>query len=79
MDAAHNQLKPLNSYRWAAEEPMRFESLPWCETPDTPHNDVNTMPCTLYRDHAGSHSWDVFDPEEEALRRTLTDSPEWPA
>jgi hypothetical protein len=48
--------------RWVAEEPMRFESLPWCETPGGPHDDA----CILCQDHARHHSWSVFDPEVEA-------------
>jgi hypothetical protein len=61
--------------RWTAEGPMRFESLPWCETPSRPDKgDV----CGLYQDHAEKHSWDVFAPEIEAIRRqVIADNPGW--
>ncbi|MFJ6568542.1 hypothetical protein ACIQNU_14050 [Streptomyces sp. NPDC091292] len=53
--------------RWTTEAPPRFESLPWCETPGGPHGDA----CTLYQGHAHEHSWNVRDPEIEALRRRV--------
>ncbi|MER6527611.1 hypothetical protein [Streptomyces sp. NPDC001508] len=46
---------------------MRFESLRWCETNRLPDDDA----CTLYQAHAREHSWDVRDPETEALRRCI--------
>ncbi|WP_236246416.1 MULTISPECIES: hypothetical protein [unclassified Streptomyces] len=53
---------------------MRFESLRWCECNRLPDDDA----CTLYLDHAREHSWDVRDPETEALRRSvLTDHAGW--
>ncbi|MFJ6573134.1 hypothetical protein ACIQNU_37570 [Streptomyces sp. NPDC091292] len=52
---------------WNAGHTMRFESLAWCETPGGPDGDA----CKLYRDHAREHSWDLFDPETEALRRRV--------
>ncbi|MCD9874262.1 hypothetical protein [Streptomyces guryensis] len=52
---------------------MRFETLPWCEIPGGPDGDA----CTLYRDHTRNHSWNVFDPKIEALRRrTLAENAE---
>jgi hypothetical protein len=58
--------------RWVAEEPMRFESLPWCETFNRPED----VACCLYRDHARDHSWNVFAPETEALRqRVIAENP----
>jgi hypothetical protein len=66
---------------WAAgslKNPCGCESLPWCDTPDTPHIDPTTIYCGLYQDHAGNHSWSVFAPEIEALRlRILAEHPEW--
>jgi hypothetical protein len=60
--------------RWVAEEPMRFESLPWCETSGGPHNQA----CGLYRDHVSEHSWDVFAPEIETIRRkVVAENPGW--
>ncbi|MFF2845044.1 hypothetical protein ACFVT5_01760 [Streptomyces sp. NPDC058001] len=51
--------------RWDTGGAMRFESRPWCETEGGPDGDA----CTLYRDHAREHSWNVLDPETESLRR----------
>lgn len=53
--------------RWATGGPMRFGTLTWCEIPDGPDSDA----CTLYRDHARDHSWNVFDPKVEAFRRRV--------
>ncbi|MFF2845264.1 hypothetical protein ACFVT5_02880 [Streptomyces sp. NPDC058001] len=51
--------------RWDTGGIMRFESLPWCETEGGPDGDA----CTLYREHALEHAWNVHDPEIESLRR----------
>jgi hypothetical protein len=53
--------------RWVVDEPMRFESVPWCEVTSEPDGDA----CGLYLGHARSHSWDVSAPEAEALRGRL--------
>jgi hypothetical protein len=55
--------------RWVADEPMRFESLPWCETPDTPDIDPNTIYCALYRDPQDAR------PLSTTLRRVVPQSP----
>lgn len=57
--------------RWTTQETMRFETLHWCETPGGPAGDA----CTLYRGHARDHSWNVHDPETEALRRSVQADP----
>jgi hypothetical protein len=53
--------------RWVAEKPMRFESLPWCGT----FSARDDVACGLYREHARNHSWDVFDPKIEVIRREV--------
>ncbi|GAB3951765.1 hypothetical protein [Streptomyces sparsus] len=52
--------------RWNVDGSVRFASLPWCGT-NCPSDEV----CTLYRDHARDHSWNVHDPATEALRRKV--------
>ncbi|MFJ9748690.1 hypothetical protein [Streptomyces chartreusis] len=53
--------------RWTPDGAMRFESLPWCGV----EGGVDGDACTLYRDHAREHSWDVVDPATAALRRRV--------
>ncbi|MFJ6573123.1 hypothetical protein ACIQNU_37515 [Streptomyces sp. NPDC091292] len=53
--------------RWHTGETLRFECLPWCETQGGKDGDA----CTLYRDHAREHAWNVHDPETESLRRRV--------
>ncbi|MFF2846866.1 hypothetical protein ACFVT5_11090 [Streptomyces sp. NPDC058001] len=55
--------------RWTTGQPLRFESLPWCETLGGSDADA----CTLYWDHSRAHSWAVHDPETEALRRQIVE------
>ncbi|MFJ6568140.1 hypothetical protein ACIQNU_11990 [Streptomyces sp. NPDC091292] len=47
--------------RWTTGQPLRYENLPWCETPGGPDSDA----CTLYRDHPHPHSWSVHAPATE--------------
>jgi hypothetical protein len=53
--------------RWTPDGTMRFETLRHCETEGGADGDA----CTLYRDHAREHSWNVVDPELEAFRRRV--------
>ncbi|MFJ6568688.1 hypothetical protein ACIQNU_14785 [Streptomyces sp. NPDC091292] len=55
-DWDHNPTHALWA-RWTTGQPLRFESLPWCESPGGPDADA----CTLFRDHPHPHSWAVHD------------------
>ncbi|MFF2850213.1 hypothetical protein ACFVT5_28320 [Streptomyces sp. NPDC058001] len=52
---------------WTTAQPLRFESLPWCEA----IGGVDQDACTLYWDHVAPHAWDLHDPVTEALRRLV--------
>ncbi|WP_263167698.1 hypothetical protein [Streptomyces sp. SCSIO ZS0520] len=52
--------------RWDEGIPVRCEPVPWCEPGDN-------VACDFFRDHFGEHSWNVHDPEWEALAERVAE------